>query len=159
MLRLFLEQMGGQALYPDHPVKPGDEWKQSLDAEPRRDYPFQVRGESTLHYSGKTRFQEVDAGIIDFQFHNALTPTSTSLRQDGALPELESMGMRLDIAIRGQGKGRVLVALDDGRVLQNHSTLHQTLEARMQGKEGAAGQPAKLDIVSDTDMDVEGTHP
>jgi len=159
MLRLFLEQMGGQALYPDHPVKPGDEWKQDLNAAPRPDYPFKVRGESTMHFTGTTRFQGVEAGIVEFQFENVLTPTSTSLRQDGAVPELESMGMQLNIAIRGEGKGRVLVALEDGRVLQNHSNLHQTLSAHMEGKEGAAAQPAKLEIQSDTEMNVEGSRP
>ena len=34
--------------------------------------------------------------------------------------------------IEGQGKGRVLLALDDGRVLQNHATIHQTLSARLE---------------------------
>src|SRR5271157_2893369 len=59
MLRLFLEQMGGQSLYPDHRVKAGEEWSQKLDAQPHKDYPFQVQGKSTLHYSGKMRYQGV----------------------------------------------------------------------------------------------------
>jgi hypothetical protein len=84
------------------------------------------------------------------------------MRQDGALPQLEAAGMHLEVQIRGQGQGRVLVALDDGRVLQNHSTLHQTLSAHMKGTEGSlspAGPPAKLEIRSDTEMVVEGNRP
>jgi len=159
MLRLFLEQMGGQALYPDHPVKRGEEWTQKLDSLPRGDYPFQVQGKSTLRYSGKTRYHGVKAGIVDYRFENSLTPALDSMRQAGALPPLEAMGMQLEIQISGQGQGRVLVALDDGRVLQNHSTLHQTLRARLKGKEGSlspAAQPPKLEIRSDTEMVVEG---
>ena len=160
MLRLILEQMGGQSLYPDHPVKRGEEWTRKLDAEPREDYPFQVRGESTLRYSGKTRYQGVKAGIVEYHYENTLTPAMAGLRKGGALPQLEAMGMRLNIQITGQGKGRVLVALDDGRVLQDHSSLHQTLSARMEGKSEIpllTAQPAKLEIQSDTQMNVEGT--
>jgi hypothetical protein len=159
MLRLFLEQMGGQALYPDHPVKRGEEWTQKLDSLPRGDYPFQVQGKSTLRYSGKTRYHGAKAGIVDYRFENSLTPALDNLRQAGALPKLEGMGMQLEVQISGQGQGRVLVALDDGRVLQNHSTLHQTLNARLKGAEGSlspAGPPAKLEIRSDTEMVVEG---
>ena len=142
MLRLFLEQMGGQSLYPDHRVKVGEEWSQNLDAHPLKNYPFQVQGKSTLHYSGKTRYQGVKAAIVDYHFENTLTPASESLRKGGALPQLEAMGMHLDMQISGKGQGRILVALDDGRVLQNHSTLHQTLSAvdeRQRGIRGARG--------------------
>ena len=162
MLRLFLEQMGGQSLYPDHRVKVGEEWSQKLDAQPLKDYPFQVQGKSTLHYSGKTRYQGVKAAIVDYHFENALTPALEGLRKGGALPQLEAMGMRLDMQISGKGQGRILVALDDGRVLQNHSTLHQTLSALMKGKEGfvaPAEQLPRLEIQSDTEMEVEGNKP
>jgi len=162
MLRLFLEQMGGQSLYPDHRVKVGEEWSQKLDAHPLKDYPFQVRGKSTLHYSGKTRYQGVKAAIVDYHFENALTPALEGLRKGGALPQLEAMWMHLDIQISGKGQGRILVALDDGRVLQNHSTLHQTLTALMKGKEGfvaPAEQLPRLEIQSDTEMVVEGSKP
>jgi len=162
MLRLFLEQMGGQSLYPDHRVKVGEEWSQKLDAPPVKNYPFQVGGKSTLHYSGKTRYQGVKAAMVDYHFENAITPGLEGLRKGGALPQLEAMGMRLDIQISGKGQGRVLVALDDGRVLQNHSTMHQTLRAVMKGKEGflaPAAQLPRLEIQSDTEMEVEGNKP
>jgi hypothetical protein len=97
---------------------------------------------------------------VEYHFENTLTPAMAGLRKGGALPQLEAMGMRLNIQITGQGKGRVLVALDDGRVLQDHSTLHQTLSARMEGTSEIpllTAQPAKLEIQSDTAMNVEGT--
>lgn len=160
MLRLFLEQMGGQSLYPDHRVKEGDEWTQNLDAQPLEDYPFKVSGKGTLHYSGKTRYQGIKAAIVDYHFENALTPAAEGLRKQGALPQLEAMGAGLDIQIAGSGQGRILVALDDGRVLQNHSTLHQTLSAVMKMKEGFIApvkQLPRLEIQSDTEMSVEGS--
>ena len=162
MLRLFLEQMGGQSLYPDHRVKVGEEWSQNLDAQPAKNYPFQVGGKNTLHYSGKTRYQGISAAIVDYQFENTLTPAVAGLRKGGALPQLEAMGKRLDMQITGKGQGRILVALDDGRVLQNHSTLHQTLSAIMKGNEGFVApteQLPRLEIQSDTELEVEGSKP
>ncbi len=162
MLRMFLEQMGGQSLYPHHPIKMGEEWTQELDAEPLKNYPFQVQGKSTLNFSGKMRYQGVKAAIVNYHFENVLTPAPEGLRQGGALPQLEAMGMRLDMHISGTGHGRILVALDDGRVLQNHSTLHQTLSALMKGQEGfvaPAEQLPRLEIQSDTEMVVEGSQP
>jgi len=162
MLRLFMEQMGGQELYPDHRVKVGDEWSQKLDAPPRKDYRFQVQGKSTLRYSGKMRYQGVKAAIVDYHFENALSPALEGLHSEGALPELEAMGERLDIQIRGKGQGRILVALDDGRILQNRYTMHQTLSALMKSKEGVVA-PAelvpRLEIQSDTEMEVDGNKP
>jgi hypothetical protein len=162
MLRMFLEQMGGQSLYPGHPVKVGEEWSQDLAAQPLKDYPFQVQGKNTLHYAGKTRYQGVKAAIVDYHFENLLTPAPQAASKGGALPQLEAMGMHLEMHISGKGQGRILVALSDGRVLQNHSTLHQTLSATMKGQEGSLA-PAELlprmEIQSDTEMEVEGSKP
>jgi hypothetical protein len=162
MLQMFLEQMGSQSLYPGHPVKKGEEWTQDLNAKPLKNYPFQVQGKNRLHYSGKTRYHGVKAAIVDYRVENAVTPSLETLRNGGALPQLESMGARLDMEISGKGQGRILVALDDGRVLQNHSTLHQTLRALMKGKEGFVAptdQLPRLEIQSDTEMDVDGDTP
>jgi hypothetical protein len=162
LMRLFMEQMGGQSVYPDHPVKVGDEWSQNLDAPPSKDYHFQVRGKSTLHYAGKIRYQGTKAAIVDYHFENALTPALEGTRTGGALPQLNAMGVSLDIQISGKGQGRILVALEDGRVLQNHYTMHQTLNALMKSKEGMVA-PAelvpRLEIQSDTDMEVDGSKP
>jgi len=165
MLRLYLEQMGGESIYPDHRVKVGEEWTRDLSAQPAKNYAFQVEGKNTLHYSGKTRYQGVKVAIVDYHFENTLTPAAEGLRKGGALPQLEAMGMHLTIQITGKGQGRVLVALDDGRVLQNHSNLHQTLSAVMKGNEGSLGSllPAeqfpRLEIQSDTEMQVDGSNP
>ena len=64
--------------------------------------------------------------------------------------------------ISGKGQGRILLALNDGRVLQNHSTLHQTLSALMKGKEGFLAPTElapRLEIQSDTEMEVDGNKP
>jgi len=158
MLRMFLEQMGGQSLYPDHPVRAGDEWSQDLNAEPLKDYPFEVKGKGTLHYAGKTRYQGINAAIVEYHFDNVLTPAAGRLSDNRATPQLEQMGNHLDVQISGNGQGRILVALDDGRVLQNHSTLHQTLTARMQSKEGltAPDDSPRMEIQATTEMEVDG---
>jgi len=158
VLRLFLEQMGGHTLYPDHRVKPGEDWKCKLNTPPSEDYPFSMQGESTLRYAGKTKYRGVKAAIVEFRFENVLTPALASLRQAGPMAQLEAQGMGLDMRIDGQGRGRVLLALDDGRVLQNHATLHQTLSARLKGAAGLplpSPQPVKLEIQSETEMEVE----
>jgi hypothetical protein len=161
MLRMFMEQMGGQSLYPNHRVKVGEEWSQTLDAQPLKDSPFQVLGKSTLRYSGKTRYRGVKAAVVDYHFENVLKPGLDDMRKGKDLPQLEAMGVRLDIQISGKGQGRILVALDDGRVLQNHSTLHQTLSALMKNREGLIApseQSPRLEIQSDTEMTVEGNN-
>jgi len=158
ILRMFLEQMGGHALYPDHPVKRGEEWKVNLNAAPRDDYPYALEGESTFRFAGKTRFQGVKAAIIDFHFTNLLRPTPESLRQTGPTAMLEAQGMSLDIHIEGQGQGRALVALDDGRILQNHTTLQQVLKARVEGAAGVrlpVSGPLTLDVNSQTRLEVD----
>ncbi len=159
ILKLFLDQMGGNALYPDHRVKPGEEWKRSLDAQPTDQYPFAMEGENTLRYTGKTRYHGVKSAVVDFHFTNLLKPTPEILRRGTPLAKLEEQGLSLDIRIDGQGQGRVLLALADGRVLQNHSTVHQALTARLKSPPGGAlrvPEPLILKIDSDTTLEVEG---
>ncbi len=162
MLRLYLEQMDGQSVYPNHPLKVGEKWTQSLDSPPTSDYQFEQQGKSTFQYSGKTRYKGVKAAIVDYQIENSLTPALEGLRKDGALPQIESLGGKLDIKITGKGEGRILVALDDGRVLQNHYKMHQTMSALMKGLEALTGpsdQTPRLEIQSDTEMEVDGSKP
>ena len=131
MLQIFLEHMGGSALYPDRPVRKGEEWTQKLDAAASAASPFSVQGESTMRFVGKTRQAGVKAAIIDFRFSSLMEPSLESLRQAGPFAQLEAQGLKLDIRIEGTGEGQALVALDDGRILQNHATLRQTLRAEM----------------------------
>lgn len=140
----------------------GEEWTRNLAAPPAKNYPFQVAGKSTLHYSGKTRYHGVKAAIVDYHFENTLTPAVEGMHKGGALPQLEAMGMHLAVQITGNGQGRILVALKDGHVLRNNSTMHQTLSATMKGKEGFIvpdEQLPRLEIQSDTEMEVEGNEP
>jgi hypothetical protein len=159
MLRLFLEQMGGQSFYPGHRVKQGEEWKQNLASPATPENPFAVEGESTLRYVGKTRYRGVKAAIIDFKFTNLLRPSMASLREAGPLAQLESHGMGLDIKIDGQGEGRMIVALDDGRILQNHATVQQTLSAKLKTDAGVklpVEGPLTLDVDSETLLKLDG---
>jgi hypothetical protein len=160
VLKLFLDQMGGNALYPDHRVKPGDEWKQKLSEPPSESYPYSMEGESTLRYVGKTRYRGVKAAIIDFRFTNALKPEPQKLREEGPLAELESQGLGIDMQIQGRGEGRILVALDDGRVLQNHTTLQQSLNALLKGLPGvplSTSEPVSLQVDSQTRLEMDGS--
>jgi len=140
-------------------VKRGEEWKQKLATPPTDAQPFAVEGESTLRFVSKTRHRGVKAATIDFHFTNLLRPTLESLRPAGPLAQLEAQGLLgLDIGIDGQGQGRVLVALDDGRILQNHATLRQTLRARLKGATETslpAAKPVTLEIDSETRLEVD----
>jgi hypothetical protein len=159
VLRMFLEQMGGHGLYPDHRVKKGEEWKQKISAPPTDAYPFRVQGESTMRYAGKTKYRGVKVAIIDFRFANLLQPALEGLRQADPLAQLEAQGLGLDIRIDGQGQGCALVALDDGRMLQNHATLHETLHARLKAAPGVplpTAQPVTLEVESETRLEVDG---
>ena len=159
-LRVFLEQLGGNSIYPGHPVARGEAWKRTLSAPASKEYPFHSEGESTMHYLGNTRYRGVKAAIVDFEFSNALTPTLDSLREAGPLAQLQGQGISMELHIQGQGKGRILLALDDGRILQNHSTLHQTLSAQVHETASdatALPMPVRVLIQTETRMEVEGS--
>jgi hypothetical protein len=159
-LRFFLEQVGGDRLYPGHPVKPGETWKGKFDSVASASYPYNVEGEDTLRYVGETKVEGVKAAVVEFSFVDVLRPAPGALGKADPLAHLESHGLGVDIRIDGQGKGRVLLALDDGRVLQNHAAIHQTLSARLKSSAPLPftnSQTLKLEVQSDTEMDVEGS--
>jgi len=159
ILRFFLEQVGGNSLYPDHRVRPGEEWKQQVHGQPSEAYAFSVEGETTMRYTGKTRYRGVKA-VVEFRFQNLLMPALHHLRRAGPLTQLEAMGMRLDLRLEGQGEGRALLALDDGRILQNQVTLRRILRARTKGASAAsaaASTAPSLEMSSETTLAVEGT--
>jgi hypothetical protein len=157
-LRFFLQQVGGDTLYPDHPVKPGETWKRKFDSLPSAAYPYNVEGQNTLRYVGKTKVGSVRAAVVEFSFVDVLRPAPDPLGKAERLTPLGSHGLGVDMRIDGQGQGRVLLALDDGRVLQNHATIHQTLSAHLQGSAPlfTKSQTLKLEVQSDSEMDVEG---
>jgi hypothetical protein len=159
-LRFFLQQVGGDRLYPEHPVKPGETWKRKFDSPASAAYPYNVEGGNTLRYVGKTKLGGVKAALVEFSFLEVLRPTPDALGKAGPLAQLESHGLGVDMRIDGQGKGRVLLALDDGRVLQNHASIHQTLSAGLKSSTPLPftnSQTLKLEVQSDTEMDVEGS--
>jgi hypothetical protein len=158
-LRFFLEQVGGDTLYPEQPVKPGEAWKRKFDLPASAAYPYKVEGENTLRYVGPTKVGGVKAAVVEFSFVDVVRPAPEALGKAEPLAQLASHGLGVNMRIDGQGKGRVLLALDDGRVLQNHATIHQTLSARLESSAPlpfAKSQTIKLEVQSDSEMDVEG---
>jgi hypothetical protein len=157
-LRVFLEQMGGGALYPDHALKDGEEWKMSLSAPATKDFPFTMEGENVLRLAGKTRFGKVKAAIVDVRFTNQLKPAAESARGDTPWAQLQAHGLNLEMSVQGEGQGRLLVALDDGRVLQNQSKICQTLKAEIPDASGSripVKGPLSLEIESQTTILVD----
>ena len=158
-LRFFLEQVGGETLYPDHPVKPGETWKRRLDSPASTAYPYDIEGENTLRYVGTTKVGKVKAAAVEFSFVNVVRPAAEVLGKAEPLAQLQSHGLGVNMRIDGQGQGRVLLALDDGRVLQNHATIRQALSARLDKSAPLPftnAQPLKLEVQSDSEIDVVG---
>ena len=157
--RFFLEQQAGDALYPEQAVKPGKTWTRPLNVSASAAYPYNVEGENTLRYAGKTKVGGVKAAIIEFSFVNTLRPDPKALGKADPLAMLQSHGLGVDMHIEGQGKGRVLMALDDGRVLQSHATIHQTLRAKLQNPPPilfTKSHNMELEVQSDSQMDMDG---
>ena len=158
-LRFFLEQLGGNTVFPGYPVTPGKTWKHRLDTPGSAAYPYDVTGENTLRYVGKTQVEGVEAAVVEFSFVNVVRPSSKALGPTEPLSQLASHGMGVDMHIDGQGQGKVLLALDDGRVLQNHATIHQTLSAHLDNSAPLPftnSKQMKLVVQSDSEMDVVG---
>jgi len=158
-LMFFLEQVGGDTLYPDHPVKPGATWKRKLDWAPSAAYPYNVEGENTLRYVGETEVGGVKAAVVEFSFVDVLRPAPEALEKAEPLAQLAAHSLGVDMRIDGQGQGRVLLALDNGRILEDHATLHQTLRAHFDSPTQFPFTKAKslnLDVQSDSQVDLEG---
>lgn len=158
VMRYLFQQMSGNGLYPAHPVSPGDVWGLPVAGTLSADFPVNAKGESTLRYAGKTRYGRVKAEEIDFKFTEGLTPQADALGRMGPLARLESQGLKLDIGVEGHGEGKVLVASKDGHILQNHSTIHQTLTARLTGFSGLqqkGSDPITVVINADTHLQVD----
>src|SRR5437870_1050169 len=119
-----------------------------------------LEGESTWRYSGKARYGQVDAAIIDFRFTDVLTPALGDLDRGGASAPAKPPEKRLNVRVLGRGQGRLLVALDDGRMLQNHANAHHSLKATLNALPGASlppSDPVTVEITSQTTLQMEGT--
>jgi hypothetical protein len=159
-VRFFLEQVGGNTLYPGYAVAPGATWKRQMNSSATAAYPYDVTGENTLRYVGKTKVGDVEAAVVEFSFVNLVRPSSKALGPTETLSQLASHGMGVEMHIDGQGQGKVLLALDDGRVLENHATIHQTLSALLPNSGSIPytdSKTMKLVVQSDSEMDVVGT--
>ena len=159
-LRFFLEEVGGDTLYPGYPVTPGTTWKRPLNSPATAAYPYDVTGQNTLRYVGKTKVGDIDAAVVEFSFVNVVQPSSKALGPTEPLSQLASHGMDVNMRIDGQGQGKVLLALDDGRVLENHATVHQTLSAHLENSGSipfTGAKTLKLVVRSDSQMDMVGT--
>ena len=101
----------------------------------------------------------VKAAVEEFNFVNVLRPDPAALAKTEMLAQLISHGLAVDMRIDGQGKGRVLLALDDGRVIESHATFHQTLSAKLANLPSILTKSHSLafEVQSDSQMDLEGT--
>lgn len=157
-LRVLLQQLGGNALYPRHPVRVGESWQHPLTESSTGGLPWQMTGVNQLRYRGRTRLAGVKAAIIDFHFSSTVLPASANPLVTGFFARLEARGMTLDVRLHAEGQGRALLAIDDGRVLSNHSTFHQTMTATLKGEPGVPlppGESATLTIDSENSLRVD----
>lgn len=157
-LKYFLGQVTGEGFYPDHGVSPGEEWQRKLTPPPTSSFPFDEQGASTMRFTGKTKAGNVEAAVIEYSFSDILTPRFDQLKSFAPLAALKAQGLALDTQIAGTGKGRALVALDDGRLLENRATIEQTLTAHLKPEHptGPPADPITLKLSTDTSFEVAG---
>jgi hypothetical protein len=161
-LRVFLEQMGGGALYPEQALQDGEEWKVSLTTPATKDFPFVMEGENVLRLAGRTRVGRVKAAMVEVRFTNRLNPDTASAGANTAWARLQAHGLNLQLTANGDGQGRVLVALDDGHVLQNKSTIRQTLKAEVPDASNTrlpVQGPLSIEIESSTNIQLDQIQP
>jgi hypothetical protein len=157
VLRFFLEQMGGASFYPARPVKVNEEWKRSTSARATDAFPWGIESESVYRYSGETTYNGMKAAVIEFHFTDVLTPALQRLNLPGAAAELSqpaNEGNRLHVEIRGEGKGRMLAAIEGGRILENQASIRQTLNASLRSLPGTAegSNPLNVEINAETTL-------
>jgi hypothetical protein len=162
-LKLLLQQLGGNTLYPDHPVAPGDAWTRNVNVPPTEMLPFTTYSKTDYKYVGNTKYKGVKAAIIDFDLTTLLKPELEQISKEGPLAQMKASGVTVDVQVTGQGKGRALVALDDGRMLQNQSTVQQNLSVMVKAAPSAASQakpadPLSLNIDAHLALDVESSN-
>ena len=78
-----------------------------------KNYPFPgAREKHPALFRQDVRYEGVKAAIVDYyHFESALTPSKLrACARMEPLPQLESMGMHLDMQISGNGQGRIPAA-------------------------------------------------
>jgi hypothetical protein len=156
-LRAFLSQFGGEGLYPDHPLRVADTWKSKSVTSVDAVLPASFQIERTFRYRGNSRYHDVKAAAVDFQFTDSLTPAKDSRNTGSLLSLLNARGVSLLFAMTGAGKGSALVALSNGRILQKYSTFQENLHASLKGVPGQAipaSGPATVDVITENSIQI-----
>lgn len=147
-LRLLLEQMSGNTLDPGRPVRPGQHWSRQFSVPPTESFPWGLEGQTTWDFVSETHYGKTRAAAIDYVFDDHLSPPTAGAKLPGALGEIgASPGHRLDAKLTGAGEGRLLVAIDDGRILQNEVHTHQALAATLYSvRRGSDPEPRPISV-------------
>jgi hypothetical protein len=166
LLLLLLDALNGTAFLPDRPGRVGDEWTRSLSSLFGASPDWGVDGKALFRLTGTTRFEGVRAAVIEFEFSNIVTPRLGNAGAAAGTPLLRmaASDRRLEIKIIGNGRGRVLVAKDDGRMLQNQADIHEVLSASLPRPADAAGRAAnsgsagalRVELSTDARLEVNG---
>ena len=72
----------------------GKSGRESSNTPPIKNYPFQVQGTSTLHYSGKTRYQGVKAAIVRLSFRKMRSRPPWRACAKGETCQLDGCGLK-----------------------------------------------------------------
>ena len=130
-MKLLLQQMGGSPYYPSYPVELNQEWKRSFRVNTTESSSWALEGETTYRYVGQTQYENSKVAMIDFSFTDFLAPVTTAPRSGaprGPQTQADTAGRGLRLEVRGQGQGRMLVALEGGAILENQANIRQMLE-------------------------------
>ena len=148
-LKLLLAQLGGYGFYPDRPVYVGEIWKRHASAKLSEAVPLLSRDEDAYRLESLIRYHGVRAAVIAFDLANSVHPARNTGASAGLFALLKAQGVTLDIEVSGGGHGTAIVALDDGRILQEDSLFHESFRGSLQGLHGVplpANGPASLDL-------------
>jgi hypothetical protein len=102
ILRLYLEQLGGNLILPEHRIQPGESWKGTSATAPSASFPFSSAGERSLRYVGRAPYHRAKAVEIEYHSTNVLSPTSEIAAQSGWPAMLKLGQLKLDIGNTGR---------------------------------------------------------
>ncbi|MGH9359037.1 MAG: hypothetical protein ACRD22_01325 [Terriglobia bacterium] len=157
LLKLMLSQEGGYGLYPDHPVQVGETWKRWGSATLGEVFPLASDHQDVYRLESVTRYRGVKAGVIVFGITNSIQSVRGTGPSPGLFALLKNEGITLEVGASGNGNGRAIVALGDGRILREDIVLRETFQGSVQGLPGLPlppNGPASLKIKTNTAMTV-----
>lgn len=156
-LKLLLAQLGGYGFYPDRPVRVGESWKRRGSAKLSEAVPLMSNHEDTYRLERLTRYHGMRAGVIVFDIANSVRPVHNTGPSPGLFALLKNEGVTLGVGASGSGHGRAIVALGDGRILQEDCVLRESFQGSLQGLRGVplpATGPASLKIETENAIDM-----